>query len=561
MRDVILALDIGSSSIRCTAYESNRNDDVQFSLQALSGCSASSQRQSVQPNSGKIRLFDHHDDDVMKPALLDTVDELVEQVLGQLRTSSTSFQVVAVGVSSFVMNLVAVDATTGRLLGNECTVSYACNSAAAVQQCQQLRNDTSNVRLQELYQATGAPLHTAYAIPQLRALHQNDDDTAMVLSSTPHIWQTLASHCIARWTGRLSLPITYSEASWTGLLNVDTCTYDSMALDFLPTTCREALPPLADYHDYISGIPQHKDTNDTSIVHSYWERFPELRTAKLYLGVGDGACANVGSKCTLANRIAVTIGTSAAARMCLPLHSNSEFSFDISTCQGLFCYRIDRNHVLVGGALTDGGSVVEWAREFLNLHSEQDFEQCLQEIQALEKEELDRFTSNSNTSSPLLLMVPFLSGERSTGFRDGATGAVLGLTRETSSAAFFRSCFEGVTFRLKAVLDLLVACHPGEKEKPIVIASGKAMENNDYWRQMIADASGLSMVFDKETEEGTSRGVARLVALSLYGMAISSCPEKIQTFKVSEPRAVATAMYAQKAERQNQLIDCVAPMF
>ncbi|KAG7348056.1 sugar pentulose and hexulose kinase [Nitzschia inconspicua] len=589
--DVILALDIGSSSIRCTVFETQRSDtslayDSSFSLKAVASCSQ--KLQSVVPNSGKIRIFQND-----SSSLFDTIDELVEAILVKLRETLSSFQVVAVGFSTFVMNLVAVSTETGQPLGNDYTLSYACNSPQAVYECQRLKRDTDESRLQQLYQATGAPLHTAYAIPQLRAMY-HDEATSAYLNATDHTWQTLASHCIARWTLQKALPISYSEASWIGLLNINTCTFEPMALDLLPVNARDSLPPLADFHDCVSGLPEYlppiNDSTGKCNVNPFWDRFPELRQTKFYLGIGDGACANIGSKCTVADRIAVTIGTSAAARICIhhPIQQDSDrssspalFSFQIPDYQGLFCYRIDRNHILVGGALTDGGSVVEWARDFLNVTTDEVFDQCLQDMETLEGQELDNFISSSNNSSsssgshttntPLLLTVPFLSGERSTGFRDGATGVVLGLTRDTSSVAFFRSCIEGVSLRLKAILDLLVACNhqccngfDGKKElscKPVIVASGKAMETNDFWRQMIADASGLSIIFDNETAEGTSRGVARLVVMALYDMTASTCREDLQIAKLSEPRPMATAMYSQKAERQNRLIDCVAPMF
>jgi gluconokinase len=613
--NVILAVDIGSSSLRCTAYQTKRIDGCHdestspFTLAATLDCAASSPRSSVQPNTGKILLFDDNSTtDTTASSIFDTLDSLIEQVLIKLRTRiQDTFHVVAVGFSTFVMNLVAVQSKTGQLLGNDATVSYACNATDAIHECQHIRQELSQEELQELYQVTGAPLHTAYAIPQLRALYNNQKSA--VHHEGPHTWQTLASHCIARWTGQQPpiLPISYSEASWTGLLNVNACIYEPKAIGLLPPECRDALPPLSDYRDYVQGIPQYARGNNNRDAssdnppvqhHPYWTRFPELRDTRFFLGIGDGACANVGSKCTVANRIAVTIGTSAAARLCL-YHpqtsitvtktimdddnhdrlnaitktkltiSTSQFSFELPKYQGLFCYRIDRDHVLVGGALTDGGSVVEWARDFLNLN--QNFETYLPEMQALEDQEIKDHFSPPTTTCPQLLMVPFLSGERSTGFRDGASGAVLGLTRATSSAAFFRSCLEGVSLRLKAVLDLIVTCHDNksaekevqgkEKCKPMVIVSGKAMESNDYWRQMIADASNLSIIFDKETEEGTSRGVARLVVLAMYGLGISTYPEPIQVSKISEPRADATAMYATKAMNQERFIDLISPMF
>lgn len=190
----------------------------------------------------------------------------------------------------------------------------------------------------DLYRQTGAPLHSSYAIAQLREFYQSNPATASKVST----WKTICSLLLERWTARKDIPISYSEASWCGLLNYTTCEYDDLALELLPEMCRKALPTLADF-DQVSvlseGISPHT---------CYWDRWPALRGARLFLGVGDGACASIGTKCTIPGRIACTIGTSAAARVCLPCPIGSSVQFEA----GLFCYRIDRSHVLVGGALT-----------------------------------------------------------------------------------------------------------------------------------------------------------------------------------------------------------------
>jgi gluconokinase len=95
-------------------------------------------------------------------------------------------------------------------------------------------------------------------------------------------------------------------------------------------------------------------------------RWPELAAARIFLPLGDGACANLGSDCGLVSRsggqgglsvgadsplprrVTVTVGTSAAVRVVLPAPPER-------VPLGLWCYRIDEARVLLGGALTDGG--------------------------------------------------------------------------------------------------------------------------------------------------------------------------------------------------------------
>jgi hypothetical protein len=77
--------------------------------------------------------------------------------------------------------------------------------------------------------------------------------------------------------------------------------------------------------------------------------------------------------------------------------------------------------MLVGGALTDRGSVIEWAAELLNFSNEEAFLNCVNRIEQLSM--IDYATTSPGTTG--VTMIPFLSGERSTGYRDGATGAVM----------------------------------------------------------------------------------------------------------------------------------------
>jgi len=400
-----------------------------------------------------------------------------------------------------------------------------------------------------MYKKTGAPIHSAYALPQLRVLYDSGDPVCRKI----HKWQTAASICLSRWTGQTHMPISYSEASWTGLLNYSQCRYEQSVLDLLTEQCQKALPDLADFDEpslLKHGIPERS---------SYWERWPELQSTRFFLGLGDGACANVGSKCSTADRIACTVGTSAAARVCLQLPVGSE---NVQVLPGLFCYRIDRSHVLVGGALTDGGSVVEWVSQLLNLSSDETFLECLQKVEQLADEDYA-----SLDTQPSLTVVPFLSGERSTGFRSGATGTMIGLTRETTPAHLLKSSLEGVTMRINAIVELIrKVIHTNET--PRIIASGRALEVNDLWRQMLADCSTLEVVLDDDTKEGSSRGAACLVAMA-FAMDEAGASEsikflnteEIQSTKVSAPRLAAKPYWEKAMKTQDSLIEAVSPLY
>lgn len=459
--------------------------------------------------------------------------------------------------------------------------------------------------LHEMYQRSGTPLHTSYALPQLRAFYGNKDNEA--IAKTIDKWSTISSICLYRWSGRpqIQMPISYSEASWTGMLNFRTCSWDDQMVD-LVETCDgvvqyteddllvdeeytegvDLLPPLADFDAALpflrEGIPRY---NDDGSENSYWERWPELRSYPMHLffGVGDGAAANIGSKCSGistseypvgSQRIAVTVGTSAAARVCLHLPLSLYPGVDesnITIPPGLFCYRVHRDRILLGGALTDGGSVVEWARTMLNLQSNESFDACLGQVSEAYEQERTMAGSSASMHGEVT-MIPFLSGERSTGFRGGAKGCISGLTRETTPSHVMYACLESVTLRICCILQLIHELCTSQSisgQKPnqcIIVASGKALERNTLWRQMLADCSSMDVVVDDGSSEGTSRGVAMLMAASLQQSEFSdsfatfnNIDEPLNVSGIDRPSAAVSDRWKIAKLAQESLIEAIAP--
>ena len=141
----------------------------------------------------------------------------------------------------------------------------------------------------------------------------------------------------------------------------------------------------------------------------------------------------------------------------------------------------------------------------------------------------------------------------------------MGLTRETSSAHFFKSCLESVSLRIRAILELIQQAR-GQDELPWIVASGKALESNALWRQMVSDSSGLKVVLDSDTHEGTGRGVARLVSVALDAVGKKDASnllfeEEIRAFTSSDPRQSARAYFDQAAANQQQFIEAMSPLF
>lgn len=121
-------------------------------------------------------------------------------------------------------------------------------------------------------------------------------------------------------------------------------------------------------------------------------------------------------------------------------------------------------------------------------------------------------------------MLPFFSGERSPGYKDDATACILGLRRSTTRAQLVRAGLESVCLRLAAIVDLMTGDSTGEGgANPLlrrhrsadVVTSGNAFAASPFWRQILADSLGRTVLASGAAEE-TSLGVAILLS-SLEG--------------------------------------------
>ena len=145
VKQVIVAIDIGSSSVRCSAYvlvegrgEATEEANESYTVLALENCRTHRSLRLVQPNTGKIQLLRGSDHDENK-SFMDLLDDCMDDLLETLRNSDIGpWAVVAIAFSALVMNLVGVDAE-GSIVGEEASVSYACNSPEVARQCHDLR--------------------------------------------------------------------------------------------------------------------------------------------------------------------------------------------------------------------------------------------------------------------------------------------------------------------------------------------------------------------------------------------------------------------------------------
>jgi gluconokinase len=182
--------------------------------------------------------------------------------------------------------------------------------------------------------------------------------------------------------------------------------------------------------------------------------------------------------------------------------------------------------------LSDGGGLYRWLVESLALGDDaQSREHNLAKIEP---------------DSHGLTILPFWSGERSTGWVADARGAILGLTMQTQPTHILRAAMEAVAYRFSLILRALETIAPGAT----IFASGNALQNSSLWVQIIADVLNRPISLTG-IAEASNRGAA-LLALEAAGKI-----ERIEEFaipveRVFEPDASRHAHYQEALARQER---------
>jgi gluconokinase len=177
----------------------------------------------------------------------------------------------------------------------------------------------------------------------------------------------------------------------------------------------------------------------------------------------------------------------------------------------LWCYRVDRDRVVIGGALSDGGNLYSWLRSSL--------------LSDFDAESIELAVASLAPDSHGLTVLPFWSGERSTGWHEHATGSIHGMKSATQPIEILRAAMEAVAYRFALIAQALQSVAP----QASIVASGHALRCSPAWVQILADVLCRAVQLS-QSDEASTRGAA-LLALEAAG--------KIQT--IDRPSAnVAT---------------------
>lgn len=416
------------------------------------------------------------------------------------------------GISTFWHSLIGLDAHNQPLTP---VYTWADTRAAAA-----LPGLRKVLDVNAYHARVGAVLHSSYPLAKLAWLGEQEPGLVARVAR----WCSFGEYLLLELVGSATCSV--SMASGTGLFDTIKLCWDDEAL----AACHVKPERLSKIGDQpVSGLRSE-----------YARRWPLLKDIPWYPALGDGACSNLGSGAYGRDRLAVMVGTTGAMRLLWE-------GDPVAPPPGLWFYRLDARHGLLGGALSAGGNLLDWLRHHLRLP---------------EDDGMSRDLAALPPDGNGLTWLPFLAGERSPDWLPDARGAITGLSLDTTPLEILQAGLEAVAFRFGLVHEEIEAASPGDRT---VIASGNGLLRNPIWMRIVANVLNEPVLASTEAEASLKgAAVMALARLESNGdQAGSNVLEELGRVSLDrarrfEPDPAVHQIYQRAIERQQSLAQLMA---
>jgi gluconokinase len=481
----VLALDVGTSSTRALLFDA----------------SGAAVPDMISQRTYKLTISADGEVSVDAEMLATVVEETIDEILRLAGPAAR--QIGAVALDTFWHSLLGVDASD-RPLTPLITWEDTRPRDAVYELRAQFAEPTVHAR-------TGVHFHASYWPAKLLWFSHSQPEVCAQVTQ----WISFGEYLHRRFLGRSVCSL--SMASATGMLNISTRQWDTELMQVLKIA-PEKLPALGDMRDHTSGL-QGK----------YATAWPVLRNVPWFPALGDGASACIGSGCIDDTCWSLTMGTSSALRVVIE-------PGQVVPPSGLWHYFIDGKRAVLGGALSEGGNLLNWLCDTLKLPA-------LKEAEPL--------IASLAPDSHQLTILPFISGERSLGWHSEARLTVSGLARDSTPAEILRAGYESLAYRLLALHELLCTTLDHAPDQHQLQASGGVLLGSALIKSVLADTLGVA-IYPSQEQEASARGAA-LLALEALGVI----PNLAEVAPVLQepilPNKGHREAYRKGAERQQHL--------
>lgn len=456
-----IGVDIGTTSLKAVLYD----DQVRVVD------TASASYKTCYPEPGRAEQDPKDIFQAFQQAILEIVSKKPRVKISELMFSSAMHSIIAVSKD-----------------GSPLTNCILWSDNRAVNHIENFKKEEN---WREFYQKTGTPIHSMSPFAKLLWMKQETNllaDTYKFIGIKEYLFWRICETYV----------VDYSIASATGLFDLENLTWDKEILQFLSLHKNQLSKPVSVTADF-----SFKDKETA-------ESFGLTEETKLIVGASDGCLANLGSGAVKQGDTALTIGTSGAIRMTVdkPLLDRDGRTF---------CYYLSEGKWVIGGAVNNGGNVIQWLNSLLFMEENRLFS------------ELPQIIRETKAGSNGLLFFPYLNGERAPFWDGKMLGSYQGLGIYHKKADIVRATIEGVLFNLAEVLFLIESI---AGESPRILASGGFLQSKD-WTQLAVDIFGKTFIIPEDAES-SCLGAVLLVAGS---------ERKINQSNKVEPNAENKAAY------------------
>lgn len=482
-KELILTVDVGTGSIRGIAFD-------------LEG-------RVVAKSSVKNNLYQEHFNWAVQKSqeVLDNTIKVCENVLNEIKNEKKG-ELIGWTISTYYHSLILIDKNNRPI-----TDILTWADLRANEQAEEIkkRYNGSNI-----YRKTGCPVHPMYPLSKL--LWFLDNYRELKDFRVANAKDFLVYNLFGDWI------IDETIASTLGFLNINSLKWDEDILDIArikKDQLSEILSPLT----IIDGRKLKVNIE-------------ELKNIPFILGSGDGALSSLGMGAIEQGDIGVMVGTSGAVRTFCnrPILDEKE---------RIWCYYFSNNLWLIGGAINNGGIALRWLRDGF-------FEDLVRESEKLDIDPYDLITKLAEKVPPGangLIVLPFLTGERSPFWNDKAQGSIIGLNLTHSRNELARAIIESVCYRLFSIYSALKDTFKTDRFNEIRAGGGFARSN--LWLQIMADVFGERLTVPT-LEENTSLGafILSLVALGKLN-SFDKAKDIVKIRKIVDPDMNNHSIYSE----------------
>ncbi|MHB1289493.1 gluconokinase [Georgenia sp.] len=450
----------------------------------------------------------------------DAVVAELDQIITTLATPALSGRIGGLALDTFASSLVGTDADGAAL-----TPCYTYADSRCAPQLADLRAELDEAAVQ---QRTGTRLHTSYLAPRLRWLRETAPETFARVTR----WLSIGEYAYLRLLGRTAVGT--STAAWTGLLDRRAGTWDPVMLAAAGSTAGR-LSEIRDPDQPLTAVPK-----------AVRRRWPGLSDAVWFPPIADGFASNIGTGAVDSSTIAASTATSGAMRVVMR-------GEPAEVPAGLWCYRVDADRSLLGGALNDVGRMITWLESMLRLDPHPD-------LAGTGPDGANAPGAPGPTDRSALLLappdpdtpavLPYLTGERATGWAGDARALFADVSVATTPQTLYRGAVEGIALSYGRVADELRRT-AGNATR--IVASGRVAADVPAALQILADVIGAPV--EHVTMKRTTLHGTALLALETLAPDVERAPaETGATFVPVPDRA---DHYRARRARFEQLYDAV----